>query len=81
MRGLRAAAVPGRALVRPGSGGATLRALGADVVEGDFRDPGSLQRAVEGVAMVVSTVTAMARALAGERDADFTGLTSSDTAT
>jgi NADH dehydrogenase len=55
-RGLQEAGAPVRELVRP---------------QGDFRDPESLRRAVEGVDTVVSTVTAMARALAGEKDADF----------
>jgi uncharacterized protein YbjT (DUF2867 family) len=42
-----------------------------ELVEGDFRDPGSLERAVAGVDTVVSTVTVIARALAGEKGADF----------
>jgi uncharacterized protein YbjT (DUF2867 family) len=41
--------------------------LGADLVRGDLRDPASLARAVRGVTTVVTTVTAMGRALSGER--------------
>lgn len=41
--------------------------LGADLVRGDLRDPASLERAMRGVTTVVTTVTAMGRALAGER--------------
>jgi uncharacterized protein YbjT (DUF2867 family) len=37
-----------------------------EVVRGDLRDAGSLDRAVRGVTTVVTTVTAMDRALAGE---------------
>jgi uncharacterized protein YbjT (DUF2867 family) len=48
-----------------------LAELGVEVALGDFRDPDSLVRAVAGAATVVSTVTVIARALAGEKDADF----------
>jgi uncharacterized protein YbjT (DUF2867 family) len=70
-RGLRAAGSPVRALVRPASDAEGLRELGVEVTEGDFRDAESLRRAVTGVETVVSTVTVIARALAGEKDADF----------
>jgi NADH dehydrogenase len=56
--------VPLRLLARP-DGGAPDPALAAEVVPGDLRDPASLARAVDGVDTVVTTVTAMARALAG----------------
>jgi hypothetical protein len=62
---------PVRALVRPQRDAGRLAELGADVALGDFRDPDSLRRAVTGVETVVSTVTVIARALAGEKDADF----------
>ena len=64
-RGLQAAGAPVRALVR------TQSEVGVETVRGDFRDPESLRRAVAGVDTVVSSVTVIARALAGEKDADF----------
>jgi uncharacterized protein YbjT (DUF2867 family) len=57
--------------VRPRSDADGLRELGVELVEGDFRDANSLRRAVSGVETVVSTVTVIARALSGEKDADF----------
>src|SRR3954469_18328307 len=71
VRGLRAAGSPVRALVRPRSDTGGLRELGVELTKGDFRDAESLRRAVTGVETVVSTVTVIARALAGEKDADF----------
>jgi uncharacterized protein YbjT (DUF2867 family) len=71
VRGLRAAGSPVRALVRPRSDTGGLRELGVELAKGDFRDAESLRRAVTGVETVVSTVTVIARALAGEKDADF----------
>src|SRR4051794_23694364 len=71
VRGLRAAGSPVRALVRPRSDTGGLRELGVELTNGDFRDAESLRRAVTGVETVVSTVTVIARALAGEKDADF----------
>jgi uncharacterized protein YbjT (DUF2867 family) len=71
VRGLRAAGSPVRALVRPRSDTGGLRELGVELANGDFRDAESLRRAVTGVETVVSTVTVIARALAGEKDADF----------
>jgi uncharacterized protein YbjT (DUF2867 family) len=71
VRGLRAAGLPVRALVRPRSDAEALREMGVELTEGDFRDADSLRRAVTGVETVVSTVTVIARALAGEKDADF----------
>jgi uncharacterized protein YbjT (DUF2867 family) len=68
-RGLRAAGAQVRALVRPRSGTAGLAGVGIEIAEGDFRDPESLKRAVAGVETVVSTVTAISRALSGDRDA------------
>jgi NADH dehydrogenase len=55
-----------RALVRPGKDTAPLRAVGVEVVEGDLRDPESVTRAVAGCEAVVSTATAMGRAMGGE---------------
>ena len=69
--GLRAAGSPVRALVRPRSDSARLGGLGVELTEGDFRDADSLRRAVSGVETVVSTVTVIARALEGEKNADF----------
>ena len=71
VRALRAAGSPVRALVRPRSDAAGLGELGVDLTVGDFRDVDSLRRATSGVATVVSTVTVIARALAGEKGADF----------
>jgi uncharacterized protein YbjT (DUF2867 family) len=72
-RGLLAAGAPVRALVRPASadGARELRAAGAEIAHGDFRDATSLRAAVAGADTVVSTVTVIGRALAGERRADF----------
>ena len=71
VRGLRAAGAPVRALVRPHSEIGDLAERGVELAAGDFRDPESLRRAVAGAEVVVSTVTVIARALAGDRDADF----------
>src|SRR4051794_35291291 len=65
----------GAVVRRLAEGGATVRCLvrgdspiaGAELARGDLRDPDSLHDACDGVRCVVSTVTAMARALAGER--------------
>jgi uncharacterized protein YbjT (DUF2867 family) len=54
-----------RALVRPSSDASALEERGAEVVRGDFRDPGSLERAVAGVETIVSGVTVIRRMLAG----------------
>lgn len=70
-RRLRASGSPVRALVRPQTDAGPLRELGIDVAIGDFRDPPSLARAVAGADTVVSTVTAIGRALAGERGASL----------
>jgi uncharacterized protein YbjT (DUF2867 family) len=72
--GLRAVGLPVRALVRRGSDCAHPRDLGAELVEGDFRDAESLRLAVAEVVTVVSSVTVIARALAGEKGADFRGV-------
>ena len=66
---LSAREAPFRALVRPGSDASELEALGGVSVAGDLRDRGSLKRALEGVDLVITTVTAIGRALAGERRA------------
>jgi uncharacterized protein YbjT (DUF2867 family) len=71
VRGLRASGAPVRALVRPGCDAVPLTETGAELALGDFRDPESLRRAVAGVTVVASTVTVIARALAGDKDADF----------
>lgn len=56
-----------RCLVRAGSDGSALAALGVEVVPGDLTDPDSLRRACEGVDVVVTTATAIGRVLAGAR--------------
>ncbi len=56
-----------RLLVRDGTSASLAGELGAELVSGDLRDPPSVDRAVRGMATVITTVTAMARALAGER--------------
>jgi uncharacterized protein YbjT (DUF2867 family) len=56
-----------RLLVRDGTSASLAGELGAELVSGDLRDPPSVDRAVRGVATVITTVTAMARALPGER--------------
>jgi uncharacterized protein YbjT (DUF2867 family) len=62
VRHLIAAGEPVRCLVR-----GEAEVSGAEVVRGDLRDPESLALACEGVRCAISTVTSMARALAGER--------------
>jgi|tagenome__1003787_1003787.scaffolds.fasta_scaffold20988520_1 uncharacterized protein YbjT (DUF2867 family) len=57
-----------RALVRPQSEAGPLRALRADIRAGDLTDGASLDRAVEGVDVVVTTVGAMRRILGGAKD-------------
>jgi uncharacterized protein YbjT (DUF2867 family) len=58
--------VPVRALLRPSADAAPLARRGAEIVRGDFRNPRSLQDAVADIDTVVTTVTAIGRALAGE---------------
>jgi uncharacterized protein YbjT (DUF2867 family) len=53
---LRARELPVRALVRDRANGSRLAAWGADVVEGDVTDPGSLRAALAGVDTVVHLV-------------------------
>jgi uncharacterized protein YbjT (DUF2867 family) len=60
--------IPFRALVRPGSDPAALRALGAELAVGDLTDPASLDRALAGVRTVVTTANAIGRRLAGAKD-------------
>jgi len=57
-----------RALVRPQSDAGPLRALGADIRAGDLTDRPSLDRAVEGVDVVVTTANAIGRILDGAKD-------------
>jgi uncharacterized protein YbjT (DUF2867 family) len=66
--------------VRPTSDRGGLDDLDVELVEGDFRDVESLRRAVTGVDTVVSTVTVISRAIAGERGAVSAALTPTDTA-
>jgi uncharacterized protein YbjT (DUF2867 family) len=65
-RRLAARGAPLRLLVRDGASAPLGDELGAELVSGDLRDPPSVDRAVRGAATVITTVTAMARALAGE---------------
>ena len=72
---------PIRALVRPTSEDVAIRKLGAEVVRGDLRRPGTLPPAVEGIRTVVSSANSLARTLAGEhglrvRDVDLDGYAS-----
>ena len=59
-----------RVLLRPQTDATELHESGAEIVRGDFRDRESLERAVEGVATVVSGVTALTRMLAGAEGRD-----------
>lgn len=63
---LRAREIPVRALVRTRSRGSRLVAWGAELVEGDVTDPGSLRDALAGV----DTVVHLASIIKGSRD-DF----------
>jgi uncharacterized protein YbjT (DUF2867 family) len=67
-----------RVLVRETSDTSDIQALGAELVVGDLRDPGSLAEAVRGVDTIISTANSMTRVLAGEKsltiaDVDVTG--------
>jgi NAD(P)-dependent dehydrogenase (short-subunit alcohol dehydrogenase family) len=53
-----------RALVRAGSDAEELERTGAEIVRGDFRDPASLERAVEGVETAESGGTASTPSIA-----------------
>lgn len=59
---------PFRALVRPGTDADALVGLGAEVVRGDLTDPASLDSALVGVDVVVTTANAIGRLLAGAHD-------------
>jgi uncharacterized protein YbjT (DUF2867 family) len=68
-RRLRGRAQPVRALVRAASNAdrvSSLRSLGCDIVVGDMRDRRSLHEACTGADVVISTVTAITTAHAGE---------------
>ena len=59
---LAASGKPTRAMVRATSDQAKvdeLRSLGADVVQGDLRDPGSIQAACQGVSAIIATASSM----------------------
>ena len=67
-----------RVLVRKSSDTSALRALNAEMVLGDLRDPDSLAKAVRGADTIISTANSMARVLGGEKsltiaDVDVTG--------
>jgi NADH dehydrogenase len=66
-RRLAAQDVPLRLLLRSGAGDPLAAELGAEAVYGDFRDRASLDAAVRGATTVISSATAMSRALSGER--------------
>jgi uncharacterized protein YbjT (DUF2867 family) len=68
-RRLSARKSPFRALVRTGTDATELEALGAVRMAGDLRDRESLERALQDVDVAITTVTAIGRALAGERRA------------
>ena len=70
-RQLAAKGKPVRALVRAASDPAkveALRALGAEIVQGDLRDRASLDAACRGVSAVICTVTSVFRYQPGEND-------------
>ncbi len=56
-----------RVLVRKSSDTSALRALNAEMVVGDLRDPDSLAEAVRGADTIISTANSMARVLGGEK--------------
>jgi NADH dehydrogenase len=60
--------IPFRALVRPTSETAALRALDAELAVGDLTDRSSLDRAVTGMTTVVTTANAVGRLLGGATD-------------
>jgi uncharacterized protein YbjT (DUF2867 family) len=60
--------IPFRALVRPGSDAAALRAAGAQLVTGDLTDRASLDRAMTRATTVITTANAIGRMLSGTRD-------------
>jgi NADH dehydrogenase len=67
-----------RVLVRENSDISEIRALGAETVVGDLRDPDSLAGAVRGADTIISTANSMSRVLDGEKsltiaDVDVTG--------
>jgi NADH dehydrogenase len=68
-RRLSARKTPFRALVRQRTDASELRTLGAETIVGDLRDRRSLEAAAQGTEVVITTVTAIGRALAGERGA------------
>lgn len=65
---LAARDLPFRALIRPQSDAAPLRTLGADIRTGDLRDRASLDRALGGVDVVVTTANAVGRIMDGAKD-------------
>ncbi|ADB74501.1 SDR family oxidoreductase [Geodermatophilus obscurus] len=60
--------IPFRALVRPHSDTAVLRASGAELSVGDLTDPPGPERALAGARTVVTTANALGRSMAGARD-------------
>jgi uncharacterized protein YbjT (DUF2867 family) len=56
-----------RLLLRRDAAALPAHEFGGEVMRGDLRDPATLERALRGVSTVVTTVTAMGRALGGER--------------
>jgi NADH dehydrogenase len=60
--------VPCRALVRPRSDTAALRALGVELSVGNLTDPPTLAEALAGVRTVVTTANGISRRRAGEKD-------------
>jgi uncharacterized protein YbjT (DUF2867 family) len=58
---------PVRVLLRPSTNAAPFAELGAEIARGDFREPDSLADAVADTSTVVTGVTAIGRALAGEK--------------
>ncbi len=67
-RALRARGVRVRALVRRGSATRPLLDIGADLVEGDLRDPASLREGVAGAQIVYHVAAAFREARLSDRD-------------
>jgi uncharacterized protein YbjT (DUF2867 family) len=63
-----------RAMVRPGKDDARLQRLGARVMRADLTRPQSLEAALTGVQVVISTANAMARLLAGSKDVSISAV-------
>lgn len=66
--------LPFRALVRSKTEPGPIEALAHDIVRGDLTDPGSLERAVEGIDTVISSAHSLDRIMAGRGDVSIEGV-------